>query len=259
MAAKLNDAYFRFYEELNDFLPPARHKTEFVYRFPGSPAIKDPIEAMGVPHTEVDLILVNGSSIGFEYRLRPNDRVSVYPVFESLDITPLVKLRERPLRTSRFVVDVNLGRLARWLRMLGFDTCYSNSYSDGDVVRTGVDQHRIILTRDRRLLHAKVITHGYWVRSNDPDGQLREVLRRFDLYSQIQPFHRCMLCNDDITAVTKEAVLDRLMPKTARYYHEFYQCHGCGRVYWKGPHYDQMLRTLDALRQDTEGPGRQQA
>ena len=242
-----NSAQFRFYEELNDFLPPDRMKTSFAYRFNGNPAIKDPIEAIGVPHTEVDLILVNGNSVGFGHRLRDGDRVSVYPVFESLDISPIVKLREKPLRESAFVLDVHLGKLARRLRMLGFDTRYENNLDDPEIVALSLREKRIILTRDRYLLCARVVTHGYWIRSTDPEEQVVEVLNRFDLFGQIRPFHRCTVCNGLIRALEKSEIVDQLPPKTACYYDEFYRCGSCARVYWKGPHYQNMQVAIDRL------------
>jgi len=233
-------AEFRFYEELNDFLPPAQRKQTRLYRFNDHPGIKDAIEAQGIPHTEVDLILVDGQSVGFDYRLQPNDRVAVYPVFESFDISPLVLLREKPLRQSAFVLDVNLGKLARRLRLLGFDTLYRNDYRDAQIADIAAAEKRIVLTRDRRLLHARRITHGYWVRSVIADAQVEEVLRRFDLHRQIRPFRRCLICNGSLERVAKTDVLDRLEPKTKRYYETFCRCQGCGRIYWQGSHVESM-------------------
>ena len=229
-------AEFRFYEELNDFLKPERRRQTVPYRFDGHPGIKDPIEALGVPHVEVDLIVVNGESVGFDYRLQDGDRVAVYPVFESLDISPLVKLREKPLRNIAFVVDVNLGRLARLLRLLGFDVLFSNAYDDDEIVRISEEQGRIALTRDRRLLYAKAVTHGYWVRSVWPRRQVDEVVRRFDLAGLVRPFARCADCNGLIELVAKEAVEDQLEPKTKKYYETFYRCPDCGKIYWEGSH-----------------------
>ncbi|MFQ5780855.1 MAG: Mut7-C RNAse domain-containing protein, partial [Nitrospiria bacterium] len=233
-------AQFRFYAELNDFLPLDRKKRPFLYRFHGRPAIKDPIEAVGVPHTEVDLILVNGQSVGFGYYLKDGDCVSVYPVFESLNISPLVRLREKPLRRSAFVLDVHLGKLARKLRLLGFDVRYRNHCADPEIVAISARERRIVLTRDSRLLHAKAITHGYWLRSMDPEEQLREVLARFDLFSQIRPFHRCVVCNGKISSIEKGKIIDQLEPKTILYYEEFYRCEQCGKIYWKGSHYEKI-------------------
>lgn len=238
-------AEFRFYEELNDFLPPKKRKKTFPFRFQDQPKVKEVIEALRVPPAEVDLILANGHSVGFDYRLREGDRLAVYPVFESLNIAPLAKLREKPLRRAIFILDVHLGKLAKWLRLLGFDAKYSNVYEDCEIVRLAAAEERIILTRDRRLLCAKAVTRGYWLRSVEIEAQLREVLERFDLYGQIRPFERCLLCNGPIEPVAKAEVLDRLEPRTAAHYHEFFQCGKCGKIYWKGSHYERMRKALE--------------
>jgi hypothetical protein len=229
-------AEFRFYAELNDFLRPERRQQTVPYRFNGHPGIKDPIEALGVPHVEVDLIVVNGASVGFDYHLQTGDRVAVYPVFASFDMVPFAKLREAPVRSIAFVVDVNLGRLARMLRLLGFDVLFSNAYGDNEIVTIAEAQGRIVLTRDRRLLFAKAITHGYWVRSVLVARQVEEVVRRFNLAGQIRPFSRCADCNGRIEPVDKQAVLDQLEPKTKKYYDTFYRCPACGKIYWEGSH-----------------------
>ncbi len=246
-------ANFRFYEELNDFLEPAHRGSELDYAFDGAPAIKDPIEALGVPHSEVDLVLVNQESVDFGYRLKNGDRVSVYPVFESLDISPLQHLRARPLRQTRFVVDVNLGKLARRLRMLGFDTRYGNRLEDREIVDISVAEKRIILTRDRRLLFHKRITPGYWVRSDDPETQLGEVIERLDLRRQLRPLCRCLECNGKIEAVEREQVWARLEPLTRRYYDRFYACPDCGKVYWEGSHVDRMSEFIRGLIDPANG------
>jgi sulfur carrier protein ThiS len=117
----MSEATFRFYEELNDFLPRNRRKTDFVLASFDKRSIKDAIESLGVPHTEIDLILVNGKSVNFDYILQDQDRVSVYPVFESLNIADVTRLRKLPLRKSKFIADVNLGKMAKYMRVLGFD------------------------------------------------------------------------------------------------------------------------------------------
>jgi len=233
-------AYFRFYEELNDFLDNRKKKRLFPYRFQGAPSIKDTIEAIGVPHTEVDLILVNSTSVAFNYHLQHGDRVSVYPVFESLDISPLIKLRPKPLRNTKFVLDVHLGKLARLLRMLGFDTRYKNDYSDSEIVKLSLREKRIILTRDLGILKIKAVTHGYWVRSVHPLEQAREACERFDLLSQVKPFHRCIVCNGIIEKVNKTAVATQLPARIVANYDEFFQCSACAKIYWRGSHYDKM-------------------
>ncbi len=240
-------ARFRFYAELNDFLASAPGGGERSYRFDGHPSVKDAIEAQGVPHTEVELILVDGEPVDFEHHLRDGERVAVYPVFESFDVAPVAKLRPAPLRQNRFVVDVNLGKLARWLRLLGFDTIYRNDLDDPELVRIAADEERILLTRDRRLLHHKAVSHGYWVRAVDPEQQVAEVVRRFQLEGSIRPFHRCLACNGLIHPVAKDRIEHRLEPKTRRYYDEFYQCDQCGKVYWKGPHFARLVEAVERM------------
>ena len=174
-------AWFRFYEELNDFLAPALRKRDIEYRCARAATVKNAIEALGVPHTEVELILVNGESVDFSYLMREADRVSVYPKFESFDIQPLLRVREAPLRELRFVADAHLGGLARLLRMLGFDTLYSNAITDEEIRDLAQADGRIVLTRDRDLLKRREITHGCFVRSLKPSQQLREIVQRLQL------------------------------------------------------------------------------
>ncbi len=171
----------RFYAELGDFLPPARQQLDFGHVTRRDESVKDMIEALGVPHTEVDLILVNGRSVDFSHRVEEGDHVSVFPVFESLDITPLLQVRTRPLRETRFVLDTHLGRLATYLESLGFDTLYREDYDDEDLVRLSVEERRILLTQNRALVEREAVTHGYCVRESNPRRQLDEILLRFDL------------------------------------------------------------------------------
>lgn len=237
-------AEFRFYAELNDFLPRMQRKQTILYRFSGHPGIKDPIEVFGVPHTEVELIMVNSDSVGFDYQLQAGDRVAVYPVFKSLDNKLLLRLREKILPNPRFVLDVNLGKLAKLMRLLGFDCLYRNDFQDKEVVNIAVNEHRIVLTRDRRLLYAKHINYGYWVRAVDVESQVVEVLHRFDLHSSIHAFVRCPICNGALVPVAKADILDRLKPKTRLYYELFHHCVDCQRIYWEGPHMEDMRRRL---------------
>jgi len=251
---------FRFYAELNDFLPPGRRQVAFDHMLEGPASVKDTIEALGVPHTELDLILANGESVDFSYRLAGGDRIAAYPVFESLDITPLLRVRPEPLRHPRFVLDIHLGRLASYLRLLGFDALYDNGADDEtlaglaanegvsggyDVQRDGPKGHdpqgrRILLTRDRGLLKRGQVTHGYCLRSTDSREQLREVVRRFDLAGAARPFTRCLACNGELRPASKEEVRHLLSEQTCRLYDEFGRCAACGRVYWKGGHYERM-------------------
>jgi len=231
---------------LNDFLPAERRKVTFAWQFEGTPAVRDLIQAIGVPHSAVDLVLVDGRSVDFSARLHGGERVAVYPAFERLDITPLVRLRPRPLREPRFALDVHLGKLARGLRLLGFDTVYRRDWDDAVLIDHALTERRIILTRDVGLLKQARVTHGHWVRSDDPETQLQEVVGTFDLGGQARPFSRCLECNGPIRPVAKAVVADRLEPAIRRRFEHFWQCGECGRVYWRGSHYQRLLQRLRA-------------
>lgn len=247
MNASADSAVFRFYAELNDFLPPKKRGISFQYPFSPHQTIKDLIEAQGIPHGEVDLILINGQSADFSARLKPGDRVGVYPFFGSIDIKAINRVRPEPLREMKFLLDVPLGRLAQHLRLFGFNTLWQRDYEDEEIARIASDQQRILLTRDRRLLMRKQVTHGYFVREILPGRQLVEILRRFDLIPLVSPFVRCLRCNGTLLTVKKETVDEQLEPKTRLYYEEFSRCDGCGRIYWKGSHYGKIQNFMKAI------------
>ena len=235
---------FRFYEELNDFLPLARRKKDFIHRFTGTPSIKNLIESIGVPHTEVELILVNGVSVDFNFQVQNNDRISVYPMFESLDMSQAIKLRKKPLRKIRFVLDCHLGKLTRYLRLVGFDCLFKNHFEDSEIARISQQEHRIVLTRDRDLLKRKIIEHGHYVHKTEPEEQFIEVIRHFDLYRDIKFFERCSLCNGALVDVPKKEVIDKLEDNTRLYFDKFKQCEQCQQIYWEGSHYDKIKDLL---------------
>lgn len=246
----MRQAEFRFYEELNDFLPPERRKRAFLQPFYGRPAVRDVIQAIGVPHAEVDLVLVDGLSVGFDHRLDGGERVAVYPVFERLDVAPLQRLRHRPLRRVRFIADVHLGKLARLLRMLGFDTVYEPDLDDPAIIDRALVERRVILTRDVGLLKHSRVTHGHWLRSTEPERQAAEVLRALQLAPRVRPFRRCRECNGRIEEADPGQLAGRLAPAILNRFDHFWRCAGCGRVYWKASHYaamrEQLRRILEA-------------
>ncbi len=237
-------AEFRFYEELNDFLPPERRRVSFDHEFFGNPAVKDTVEALGVPHSEVDLILANGESVSFSYHLQDGDRIAVYPVFESLDLSGFTRLRERPLREPTFILDVHLGKLARYLRLFGFDSIYRNDLKDDEIIRIAEDEKRIILTRDLGILKNSRVTHGHWLRSQEPLTQLRELFGRLDLSRCARPLTRCPVCNGLLERRKKGEIA--LPAATSACYDEFAQCRSCGQVYWKGSHYGALRALIDS-------------
>jgi uncharacterized protein len=238
----------RAYAELSDFLGPESHGITVRHPFRSHQTVKDVLEAMGIPHTEVDLILVNGNAVDFTHRPTAGDRIAVYPVFEAVDIGSTTPLRPVPLRDPRFVIDVNLGRLTRLLRVLGFDVWWSSDADDQTLVDISLGQQRILLTRDRALLKRRAITHGLFVRSDDPEEQTLEVIRRLDLRQRLAPLTRCVRCNGRLIAVTKDEVIDQLEPLTRRYYDDFSRCAECGRIYWAGSHHAGLVSLVERIR-----------
>ena len=247
-AAPRHSAEFRFYEELNDFLPEARRKRTFSWRFRGTPSVKDTIEAIGVPHTEVDLVLVDGRSVGFGHKLSGGERVAVYPVFARLDITPVVRLRPAPLRVTRFIADVHLGTLARYLRLLGFDTLWRNDLDDEFIISAAREQQRIILTRDKGILKDGRVTHGYWLRATDPLLQLEEVVRAMQLGPDFEPYTRCLECNSPLRSISRMAAAPHVPLQVFLVYRAFSRCAGCGRVYWAGSHRERLDEVVARAR-----------
>ncbi len=246
---------FRLYEELNDFLPEERRKRDFEVTCRPESTVKSIIEDMGVPHTEVDLLLVNGHSVGFDERLGDGDRVSVYPRFESFDIGPTSRVRPVPLRETRFALDVHLGKLARLLRMFGFDCLYRTALDDDELVRAARQERRIVLSRDRGLLKRRAVTHGYLVRSEIPRVQAAEIIRRFDLSSRISLFSRCMSCNTPLLKVEKSAVRTMLPAFVGDSHEQFSRCPGCAKLYWQGTHWERMKRLADDVIDAAGGSG----
>ena len=231
---------FRCYAELNDFLPQEHKQKQFIYPLKTPVTLGEAIESLRIPLSEVDLVLVNGQPVSLNERLYENDFVSVFPTFETLDISTLKGEHAPPLRVTRFILDTHLGKLAKYLRMLGFDTKYRNDYADDDIIEIASREECIILTRDKLLLKSKQVTHGYYVRATNKHEQLREVVRKFDLYSQFRSFTRCMTCNSELVPINKEEIVHLVQPDTLNSYNEFFFCASCNKVYWKGSHFIRM-------------------
>jgi len=253
--AKTRSAEFRFYEELNDFLPAGQRKVSFYRQFSGTPSVKDMIQAIGVPHTEIDLVLIDGLSVDFSHRLHGGERVAVYPEFERLDISPVIRLRPEPLRNTRFIADEHLGKLARYLRMLGFDTAYDRGRDNAILIDQALREKRIILTRSPEVLKHNRVTHGYWIRHQQPRQQLQEVLRTLDLFGQVRAFTRCMNCNGHIHQVGKDLIRGRINPRILKRFSEFKQCRECGKIYWQGSHHGRMLRLINEMVRQAKDTG----
>ncbi len=211
-------ASFRFYGNLNDFLPSDRRQVEFSRNIKDRGSIKDAIEALGVPHPEVGLILVNGDSVSFDYLVQEGDRISVYPHFTTLNVSSVSQVQPPPLPSVRFVLDVHLGKLATYLRLLGLDALYRNDYEDEELAEISHRENRLLLTQDRGLLKRSIVTYGYAVRSDNPEEQTREVLERFQLHGAIAPLQRCPNCNGELQPVEKAAIQNQIPHYTRLYY-----------------------------------------
>jgi len=243
----------RFYEELNDFLPENSRKTDVEVPLKGKRSIKDMIEALGVPHTEIDLILVNNRSVDFNYILQDNDRVSVYPVFELLNITNITRLRKIPLRRNTFIADINLGNIVKYMRVLGLDVYHDVSLSNREIIEISNQKNRIILTQNKKLLKFKDVSHGMFIRQGTTTKQIRRIIEYLDIQKDIKPFSRCLRCNSLLIAVQKNNVLDRIPPKTKECCHEYGQCPSCDKIYWKGTHFMNMEKIVRQILDQPHG------
>lgn len=236
-----------FFHTLNDFLMPRWRGRAIICPLNRKASVKDVIESFNVPHTEVDIILVNGVSVGFDCIVQTGDVIAVYPIGTDLDVNPLYHLCPQPPNTE-FVIDANLGRLARYLRLLGFDCLYENCYTDQEIAEIARDQQRIVLTRDRLLLQRKIISFGYFVREDQPKQQVREVLQRFHLIDQVKPLTRCSHCNGLLIETPKEKIIHRLEPLTKKFYNRFLKCLDCDQIYWQGSHCQHVRQLIDVWK-----------
>lgn len=247
-----------FYDELKDFFSfdetlMQQDKVAVQHVLEQKRSVKDLFESMGVPHTEVDVIMVNGRSVGFDSPVNAGDDIALYPtnskyINQNLGKKSLIHCVPEVQGEYRFILDVHLGRLASYLRMLGFDVLYTNQCDDEELAETSAKEARLLLTCDRLLLMRKIVEYGYFVRSRKIDEQLLEVVKHYRLQQQLRPFTRCMSCNGITHPVDKNAIEHLLEPGTGKYYDEFYQCEKCQKVYWRGNHFDRMQSIIDEMR-----------
>lgn len=237
-------ATVRLYAELAEFVPKRRRESEYVVDVAGSRSVKDAIESLGVPHTEVELILVDGEPVGFDHRLGDGSRVSVYPHFATLTPDQGTALRPQPAGEIRFVADGHVAALARYLRLLGFDTLCEQTWDDDVLAAVSADDDRVLLTRDRGLLKRRIVERGVLVWDHDPDIQLLEVVRRLGLADRMRPFTRCMRCNGLLEDVEKPDVELSLESGTLRSVDRFRRCRDCRRVYWQGTHHPRLVELV---------------
>ncbi len=245
----MKEAYIRFYAELNNFLKEKNRYKNIKYKFNNKTTVKHAIDDYNVPQTEIDLILSNSKSVSLNYRIKNNDRISIYPVFESFDIKKSSRIRTNSLRTVKFIADVHLKKLAKYLRFLGFNTLYLNSFSDKDIVKISNKENRIILTCDIELLNRRKVNHGYLVKSRNKYKQIEEVIHRFQLKNSFNIFSRCLECNSKLIKVSKNIIKDEVDEYIYLNFEIFKKCENCNKIYWKGSHFENMISTIKNIIQ----------
>lgn len=251
MAIDINvrEISIQFHGRLVYYLKRDRQSTGLVYALSESTAVKHAIEALGAPHTEVECILANGQPVGFSYILQGGEHVDVYPLLPSEVIDP-VRLRPPLPFPARFVADNHLGRLVTYLRLLGIDVLHPKHLGDAELAELAAGQGRALLSRDRRLLMRKIVIYGFCLQTRDPRRQLFDVLDRYRLHQAIYPWKRCLRCNGQLVRVAKDEIVQRLEPKTKKYYHEFHMCQECRQIYWKGSHYRPLYAFVEGVLDD---------
>lgn len=255
IGADVSSASIRCYGELNDFLPVPRRQHAFTYAFTVPGSVKDALESLGIPHPEIDLLLVNGEPVGFERVLADGDRVAAYPRFRRLDVSGASPVHIPPPADPRFVLDGHLGRLARYLRLLGLDTTHRPQADDEALATRAAAEDRILLTRDLDLLKRRVVRRGYRVRATDPRQQVIEVVRRFDLAGHLAPFTRCLTCGERLVPAGAEEVTGKVPPGVVARYPAYHRCPGCERVYWPGSHHRRLSSLVEEVRSAAVEPG----
>ncbi|MFN8257231.1 MAG: Mut7-C RNAse domain-containing protein [Bacteroidales bacterium] len=239
--------YIRLFGGLDFFVPDKFRDKIIRLGFFGSPSVKDIVESIGIPHTEFELVTVNGELSSFEINVKNNDHLIVYPHFYSLQVTNDSSHDKNNLQEIKFVVDVHLGKLAGLLRLLGFDALYRNDLADDEIIKIANTENRIVLSRDLGILKNSLVKHGYFPRSQDPKIQLKEVMDRFNLNSRMKPFSRCIKCNGELRSTKKELIKSQLQENTRIFHDEFYQCINCKKIYWKGSHFNKMKEFIDGM------------
>lgn len=243
----------RCYAELNDFLPLPRRQRAFAHSFSTAGSVKDTLESLGIPHPEIDLILVNGQPAGFDRLLAAGDRVAAFPLFRRLDVSAVSPVHLPLPPQARFLLDGHLGRLARHLRLLGIAADHQAEADDAALAAAAAAGDRILLTRDLDLLKRSVVRRGYRVRTTDPFDQAVEVLCRFDLAGRLAPFTRCLPCGARLEEATAEEAAGRVPARVAARHTDYRRCPACDRLYWAGSHHRRLAALVDRIRQAAAG------
>lgn len=244
---KLAKVIFRFFGQINFFLPPEKREQDFIVQFHDNPTVMNLIESLSAPHTEIGRLELDGKDLPASHLVSDGEHIQVYPV--NTDNHKDIIQGKSP---SRFVLDVHLGRLSAYLRMLGFDTVYGKSLDDQTLAQISADEDRILLSRDRGLLMRKIVRQGSFIYSTDPFHQFHQVIHRYSLKTQAAPFTRCLKCNGLLNPVEKTEIRHLLLPLTEKHHEEFARCDTCGGIFWKGSHFERMEKIIRAAYAEDE-------
>jgi uncharacterized protein len=228
---------FIFHGSLTDFIKKSGQNPT-TYVFTGKPSVKDAFESLGIPHPEVARILRNGLKVDFSEHVFNGDKFELFPFSPDFFQKYL---------SLKFILDVHLGKLTHKLRMLGFDCYYNTVISKSMLLALSINENRTLLTRDSRLLMNKSTRNGYFIRSENPEIQLKDVIHYFSLCNDIHPFTRCLRCNGLLEEIKKEIVEEKIQPKTKIYFHVFHKCRSCQKIYWQGSHFTKMKAEISSL------------
>jgi len=243
-----HQAFFYFFGSLNDFLPEEKKGQKFVYHFKGIASVKNLIEAIGVPHSEIRKITNNNRKKFFNYTVKDNDLIRIYPYNYGINKFILSLSSVFINCKIKFIIDVHLGKLGKYLKICGFDVLYNWKWDDNDIIKYANRDNRIILTHDAGLLKNKKVNKGYWTRSQNPDEQIVEVIDRYHLSGKIKPLKRCLHCNNLLVKTSKTEIKNKVPFMIFNKYRQFLCCHKCDNIYWKGPHYDSMKAFIKKIK-----------
>lgn len=240
-------AKLRCYAELNDFIPPQWRQRSFPVGFVAPAPLRHIAEGIGIPHTEIALALRNGEPVDLDCPVSDGDRLALYPLFASVAVDSASPIQLRPAGTPHFIADAHLGKLAGYLRLLGFDTLYTNDLGDQALAAIAAAEQRVLLSRDRNLLMHKAVRFGAFLHTTNAWTGVEYLERRYQLCSHAAPFSRCMKCNGLLEMVDKSTVMDQVPLAVERFQDAFWRCQGCGQVYWRGSHWQAMQQRVTAL------------
>ena len=241
---------FKIFGRLKKFLGKPFQSDVIDLRWEEHRTLKDWIESLGIPHTEIGLVKVDTDSADLNSRLPSKCVVEVFEIEGPYDPRTEIMPGQTALGSVKFIADVHLGKLVRYLRILGLDCLYEEPWDDHILAQKAHDQKRIMLSRDMGLLQRKCISHGQFLHSDAPIKQAQEILKRYKIYDLCQPMSRCVSCNAPMNPVDKVKIEHLIEKGTKASYDKFFQCTSCSKVYWHGAHVKNILKTL---REITDG------